>query len=221
MTARDPVPVVREALSLPVVFLTVALGGGARVMMDGTVRFVVPPLMALVLAAMLLGLMTRAGLVAPERLFSPARRPLENANGAVVLLALFSASAQVFHMLTPDRGLLHLLFNFLFLVLLLNTFAGRTDRGHLVRHLLVLFGTALVLKFVLLQGLGRPGGSLAKRLFSTALEGVSLGSLAVQSAPASAGYLAFAMLALFFLGLWLLPPAATPARRSDHNRSDR
>lgn len=221
MKTRDAFPVVREALSLPVIFLTVALGGGARVMMDGSIRFVVPPLMALVLAAMLLGLMTRAGLVAPERLFSPTRRPLENANGAIVLLALFVASAQVFHMLTPDRGLLHLLFNVLFLVLLLNTFAGRTDRGHLVRHLLVLFGTALVLKFVLLQGLGRPDGSLAKRLLSTALEGVSLGSLNVESAPASAGYLAFAMLALFFLGLWLLPTAQTPGQTSERSHNSR
>jgi hypothetical protein len=218
VNARDPVPVVREAVTLPLVLLTVALGGGARVVADGSLRFVVPPLMALVLAAMLLGLMTRAGLVAPERLFSPARRPLENASGGLVLLALFAASAQVFHMLTPDRGLWHLVFNVLFLVLLLNTFAGRTDRGHLLRHLIVLFGSALVLKFVVLQGLGRPDGSLARRLFSTALEGISLGSLHLESVPASAGYLAFAILGLFFLGLWLLPPAATPARTADRGR---
>jgi hypothetical protein len=218
VNARDSFPVVREAVTLPLVLLTVALGGGARVVADGSLRFVVPPLMALVLAAMLLGLMTRAGLVAPERLFSPARRPLQNANGGLVLLSLFAASAQMFHMLTPDRGLLHLLFNVLFLVLLLNTFAGRTDRRHLLRHLLVLFGSALVLKFVVLQGLGRSNGSLAKRLFSTALEGVSLGSLHVESTPASAGYLAFAILGLFFLGLWLLPPGATPTRTSDRGR---
>lgn len=218
MNTGGPSAVVREAFTLPLVLLTVALGGGARVTPDGSLRFVVPPLMALVLSAMLMALMTRAGLLAPERLFSPARRPFENASGGLVLLALFAASAQVFHMLTPDRGLLHLLFNVLFFVLLLNTFAGRTDRRHLLRHLVVLFGSALVLKFVVVQGLGRPDGSLARRLFSTALEGVSLGSLQVESAPASAGYVAFGMLALYFLGLWLLPPAPALARGPDRAR---
>ena len=70
---------------------------------------------------------------------------------------------------------------------------------------MVVFGSALVLRFVVLNGLAAPGGSLAHRLFTGALEGVTLGGLGLEYHGEATGYAAFAALALFFVGLMLLP----------------
>ena len=56
----------REAFVLPCLFLTVALLGGLRLGAD--VRLVPPPLVALVLAVLLLGSLVRSGVFMPERL---------------------------------------------------------------------------------------------------------------------------------------------------------
>jgi hypothetical protein len=199
------VPVGREAFTLPLAFLTVAAAGGARILPGGILRFEVPPLMALVLAALLLALLGRSGAVDPARLFSPARRPLENASGAVVLVALAVATAQVFHLLTPARGLLNPFVNILFVALLLNTFARGTDRRHLLWSLAVVFASTLVFKFVVLDGLAAPGGSLGRRLLSAAVEGLSLGAIGVEPYSPAMGYLAFAVVVLYLATLWWLP----------------
>ena len=54
---------------------------------------------------------------------------LENACGAAVLLALFAASAQMFNLLTPDTGLLHVLVSVFFLVQFLTTLTAVRDRS--------------------------------------------------------------------------------------------
>ena len=96
-------PPAREAFVLPALFLTVAGAGGLRVSLDGgAMSFVPPPLITLVLAVLLLGVMARAGLLVPSGLLGDHRTGLENANGVVVLLSLFAASAQLFTCLTPD-----------------------------------------------------------------------------------------------------------------------
>jgi hypothetical protein len=153
----------------------------------------------------------RVGLRAPERLVAAERAGLANANGVAVLVCLVFASAQVFHMLAPEEGLLGLLFNAFFLVLLWNTFAAGPDPVRLLRSLMVVFGSALVLKYVVVNGLAAPGGSLARRLFAVALEGATLGALGARHYGAATGYVAFVMLALFFVALWLLPRRDVPA----------
>jgi hypothetical protein len=205
-------PATREAVTLPALLLTVALLGGLRIAPGMRLAFVPPPLIALVLGVMLLGLIVRVGLLAPERLVSPARTGLANANGVAVVAALLFASAQVFHMLAPEEGLLALLFNAFFLVLLWNTLAAGPDPVRLLRSLMVVFGSALVLKFVVVNGLAAPGGSLAKRLFAVAIEGVTLGALGARHYGPATGYAAFFMLALFFVALWLLPRREAAAR---------
>ena len=112
-----------------------------------------------------------------ERLVSSRRTALANANGSVVLLALLFASAQVFTMLTPETGLMAVLFSAFYVVLLWTTAAARPAAPHLLRSLAVVFGSALVLRFVVLNGIAAPGGSVARRLFTTALEGLTLGGL--------------------------------------------
>jgi hypothetical protein len=199
-----PLAVGREAFTLPLALLTIALAGGLRVVPEGGVRFDVPPLMALVLAAMLLALMARAGAMVPARLFAPDRPALANASGAVVLVALLAATAQIFHLLTPARGVPAFFMNVLFVVLLLNTFARRTDRTHLLGSLAVIFGSALVLKYVVLATIAAPGGR-ASGLFLATIEGLTLGALGLDPQPAVMGYLAFGLTAVYLVVLWWLP----------------
>jgi hypothetical protein len=199
---------VREAFTLPLLFLTVALAGGLRVTSTGAFAFVAPPLMALVQAVLLLGTLFRAGLLVPDALMGPARTSLENASGAVVLATLFGAAAQVFNTLTPEAGLLALTFNVVFLVLLGNTLVARPDGGRLLTCLLVVFGAAFVAKYVLLGAVYSPPAGLARRMVMALLEGVSLGALSYQPPGPATGYVAFFTALFFLVGLALLPQRA-------------
>jgi hypothetical protein len=204
-----PLPAAREAFVLPALFLTVAGAGGLRIAPAGVgMSFVPPPLITLVLAVLLLGVMARAGLLIPNGLVGDHRTGLENASGAVVLLTLFAASAQLFTCLTPDAGMLRLVFNLFFLFLLWNTLAAQPDRTRLLRSLLVVFGWAYVVRYVALAALADPQAGWTRRLLTVLLEGA-----AVSGEPTAplAGYVAFATLALYMIGLVLLPhrPSAT------------
>jgi hypothetical protein len=205
-----PLPAAREALVLPALFLTVAGAGGLRVAPGGGMSFVPPPLVTLVLAVLLLGVMARAGLLIPTGLLGDHRTGLENASGAVVLLALFAASAQLFTCLTPDAGVLRLVFNLFFLFLLWNTLAAQPDRTRLLRSLLVVFGWAYVVRYVALAALADPQAGWTRRLLTVLLEGATSGPIEGEPTAPLAGYVAFATVALYMIGLVLLPrPAAT------------
>jgi hypothetical protein len=193
----------REAFVLPSLFLTVALLGGLRLGAD--VRLVPPPLVTLVLAVMLLASLIRSGVLRPDRLLGQHRTGVENACGAAVLLALFGASAQVFTMLTPDSGLLHVLVSVFFLVQLLTTLTAVRDRLAMLRSLAVLLGCALFLRFVALESLYAPGRGVIKRVVTALLEGVTLGALDYVPTGAATGYVAFLTLTLYLVGLVLLP----------------
>jgi hypothetical protein len=205
-----PLPAAREAIVLPALFLTVAGAGGLRVAPGGGMSFVPPPLITLVLAVLLLGVMARAGLLIPTGLLGDHRTGLENASGAVVLLALFAASAQLFTCLTPDAGVLRLVFNLFFLFLLWNTLAAQPDRTRLLRSLLVVFGWAYVVRYVALAALADPQAGWTRRLLTVLLEGATSGPIEGEAIAPLAGYVAFATVALYMIGLVLLPrPAAT------------
>ena len=194
---------VREAFVLPCLFLTVALLGGLRLSSD--VRLVPPPLVALVLGVLLLGALFRAAVFNPERLLGHSRRGIQNVNGAVVLLTLFAAAAQIFNLLTPDTGLLHVLVSVFFLVQFLTTLTGVRDRTAMLRSLAVLFGCAFFLRFVALESLYSPGRGVMKRVMTALMEGVTLGALDYTPTGAATGYVAFLTLTLFLVGLVLLP----------------
>jgi hypothetical protein len=194
-----------EALVLPVVFLTAALLGGLRIDVAGKLGFMPPPLMALVLAIVLIGALYRSGALVPPRLVHPSRTGLANTSGVVVLVTLGLAAAQIFGTLTPEGGLLALVFNVAWLVLLGNTVAARPDRGRLLASLLVVFGVAFVVKYVMLGALYAPDGGLTKRVAVALLEGVPLGSLAYEPAGPATGYVAFVSVLLFLGGVATLP----------------
>jgi hypothetical protein len=200
---------IREAFVLPLSFLTVALVGGVRV--ADRLVLVPPPLFSLVLAVLLVGVLVRSGALAPERLMHPARTPLENASGAVVLLTAFVAAAQAFNVAIPESGLPRLLFSVFLFVLLMNTFTAAPDRVHVLRSVLVIFGSAFILKFIVLAALSDPAGGWLKRTLLAMLEGLTLGTLSQEPYRPATGYLAFITLLLFVGSLALLPSRQTTA----------
>ena len=202
--ARE-LPVGREALTLPLLLLTVAALGGVRVSHAGALAFLPPSLMSLVLGVGLLGVLARSGALVPARLVNDHRSALENAGGALILAALIAASAQVFSLVTPAAGLLAFVFTIFFVLLLWNTLAVEPDRRQVLRSLLVVFGGAFVLKFVVLAAIYEPEGGLLRRVLLTMLEGVSLGTLGFVPDGAATGYIAFFTLAMYFVALVLLP----------------
>ena len=192
-----------EAIYLPLLFLTVALLGGLR--LDERVVFVPPPLFALVLGVMLFGVLVRGRVLAPDRLMSASRPPLENLNGLVVILSTFFAATQVFNLVTPEAGLPFLLFNVFLFVLLVNTLAVSPDRVSVLRSMAIITGAAFILKFIVLGAISDPGERVLKRVMYALLEGVTLGTLTQPQLHPAAGYLAFATLMLFLIGLAMLP----------------
>ena len=201
----------REAVILPVTFLTVALLGGVRIA-DAT-SLVPPSVFALVLGLLVVRVAVQSGTLVPQRLVGPSRSALANVNGLVVLLALWLASAQVIAVLIPESGLPRILFGVFLLILLLNTAAAAPDRTRLLRSLAVTFGALFLLKFVVLRELSAPGTGGLKRVLQTVLEGVTLGVLLQPPSHAAASYVALLSLLLFLVSLFLLP--ARTASRPD------
>jgi hypothetical protein len=195
-----------EAFYLPLIMLTVAFLGGLRV--AERVILMPPPQFTLVLAMLLLGILIRSAALAPERLMNAARSPAANLSGLVVLIATFLASAQAFNLATPESGLPRLLFSVFLFVLLLNTMAASSDRIRTLRSLAVTFGSAFVLKFIVLAAISDPAGGRLKRILLVMLEGLTLGTLTQDTFHPITGYLAFFTFVLFVVGLSLLPGRA-------------
>ena len=198
----------REALVLPLLFLTVALCGSVRV--GQTLVLMPPSLYALILGVLLVRLLIQSRTLVPGALLSPARGALANINGAVVILTLWAASAQVFAVLIPDNGLPRLIVSVFFLILLLNTAAASPDRTRLQRSLAVTFGSAFLLKFVVLSALSEPGARWLKRVLMAMVEGVTLGTLTQDVLHPASGYIALSALGLFLVGVFLLPSREPP-----------
>lgn len=193
---------------LPTVFLTVALLGGLRVSAEtGAFVFVAPPLVALVLASMLLVMFARGGALRFGRWLAADNAVLANVSHALTLGALFFASAQAFNSVLPEGGLLRWMLSFFFLWTLWQNQFATFDARRLLRSLAALFGTAFVVKHVLLAALYAPEGGWLKQLTGVLLEGVTLGTLGAESFAPSTGYISFFTLALYVGGLALLPPA--------------
>jgi hypothetical protein len=205
--------VLSEAVLLPSIFLTVTLLGGLRI--GASVTLLPPSVVSLILAALMLTALIRAAVLVPQDFVRQGRSPLENLSGAIVIVTLAAASAQVFNLLTPDRGFYRLLFTTFFVVQMLTTLAGIQERRALLRSLTVLLGAAFALRFVVLEALYSTSGGTLSRVLTLLMEGVSLGTLQYQPHAASTGYAALAALGLYLLGLFLLrggrPAGLVPA----------
>ena len=208
----------RESFFIPGVFLTVTLLGGLRV--GTTIRLVPPSLSAIVLAVMLIGALVRARVLVPARLLDSTRQPLENLSGAVVLLTLLAATAQALNLVVPERGLLHFVFVVFLFVQFVSLAAAGIDRRGMLRSLFVLLGAAFALRFIVLESLYAPDGGTVKRVLTALMAGVTLGGIEYVPHAAITGYAALATLALYLIGLVLLPgerpPAASALVRTVH-----
>ena len=191
-----------EFVVLPFLFLTVALLGGLRIGAEnGTFIFIAPPLVTLLLATLLLLLLVRGGLLRLHQWVGSDFPPLTNVAHIWMFITLFFASAQAFNSVLPERGLLHWLFSFFFLWTLWNNQFSSFDARRLVRSLTVLFGTAFVLKHILLASLYSAEGGWLKRVAATLLQGVALDA---PTFAATTGYIAFFTLVLYVAGLIML-----------------
>ena len=192
-------------VALPMLFLTVVLLGGLRVGTESrTFIFVAPPLVTLLLAVLLVLLLVRGRLIRFHQWIASDLPPLTNVVHIWLLITLFFASAQAFNSVLPERGLLHWLFSFFFLWTLWNNQFSSFDPRRLLRSLAILFGTAFVLKHMLLASLYSPEGGWLKRVAGTLLQGISLGTLDASSFAPATGYISFFTLILYIAGLILL-----------------
>ena len=190
---------------LPLLFLTVSLLGGLRIAADTRAFvFVAPPLVTLVLAVLLMLLFVRGRLIQFNQWLASDYPPLTNVSHGWMMITLFFASAQAFNSVLPERGLLHWLFSFFFLWTLWNNQFSSFDPGRLLRSLSVLFGTAFVLKHLLLSSLYSSDGGWLKRVAGALLQGVSLGTIDAPAFSPATGYISFFTLTLYVAGLLLL-----------------
>jgi hypothetical protein len=196
---------IREAIVLPALFLSVVLL--AAVQPGPHVTYVPAPVFCLVLAALLLTAVVRSGALAPDRLMHGSRSILANANGAVVILSMFAAAAEVLSAVIPRSGLPLFFVDVFLFVLLINTLVTQPGRVQLLRSVAVILGSALVLKFVVLSALTAPAGRMARVLVAL-FDAATFGGVQQDPQPAATGYLAFAAVVLFLSGLALLPRRA-------------
>lgn len=190
---------------LPFLFLTVALLGGLRIGAESrTFIFIAPPVVTLLLAVLLMLLLVRGGLLRFHQWVRSDLPPLTNVAHIWMSITIFFASAQAFNSVLPERGLVHWLFSFCFLWTLWNNQFSSFDARRLLRSLAILFGTAFVLKHMLLASLYSPEGDWLKRMAGTLLQGVTTATLDAPAFAPVTGYIAFLTLSLYVAGLILL-----------------
>ena len=194
---------IREAVTLPLLFLTVVLGGSLRP--GATPAFAAPPLFALLLGTMLVACLVQSRALSPVSIIGQHRPALANLNGLMVLVSLFAASAQVMAVVMPTSGIPAVLMGILLFALLAQALAIGADRQRMLRGLLVSLGLAFVLKFIVLAALSEPAITRTGRVVQLLFEGVTLGSVTQTPVHPAAGYLAFATIMLYLFGLELLP----------------
>ena len=194
-----------EAWVLPLLLLTVVLLGAIRP--GAEITMAPPSLGSLVIAMGMVGLLVRSGALAPERLLSATRSALANLNGLSVLLALFAASAQAVTLVVPDSGVPAFIVWVVLVALLIQAVAIGADRTRLLRGLLVTFGTAFTLKFVILGALSAPADSPVGRVMQLLFEGITLGAVSQRPPHPAEGYLAFVTLVLYLVAIAWLPSA--------------
>jgi hypothetical protein len=200
------VTAVREAIVLPLMFLSIVLAASVRPGAQTTM--VAPSLGSLVAGMVLFALLVRSGALDPHRLMHPARTGIANLNGLSVLMTAFIASAQMITMLVPESGVPALIAWTVLVSLLVQALAIGPDRTRLLRGLMVTFGAAFTLKFIVLTTLSAPAEGRMARALQLLFEGVTLGGVTQRTPHPAEGYLAFVTIVTYLVGVALLPPAA-------------
>ncbi len=194
-------------LILPFVFLTVTLLGGLRLSDKlNDFLFLKPALICLIFAAILMVLFFRARLIRLDEWFSEDFSLTGNAANALVLLTLFSASVQVFNALLPERGLPFWIVAFCFFWTLWNNLFAEFETIKLLKSLGALFGIAFVSKYLILANLTAPTNeSWLRGLWENPAQETFTWLLDLPRFSAGTGYIQFFTLALYLIGLYLVP----------------
>jgi hypothetical protein len=192
---------------LPIIFLTAALLGGLRFSdADGSFIFLQPSLVCLVFAAMMMVLMARTALIAVSSWFSEEASLLSNAASGVVLATVFVASAQIFNSLIPEQGLPYWIVSFCFFWTLWNNLFAEFDVRRLLRSLGALFALAFVVKYLVLLNLATPANQTwLETITQNPSRSAASWLLDIPRFSAATGYVQFFAMAIFMLGLYLLP----------------
>lgn len=195
-------------LLLPVIFLSVTLLGGLRFgNLDNAFIFLRPALFCLIFAAVLLVLYFRAGLLVMDGWFSEDFPMLKNAANASIIFALLAASTQLFNSLLPEAGLPFWVVAFCFFWTLWNNLFADFDTRKLLKSLGGLFGLAFVVKYLVLVNLSAPASeSWLRGMIENPAREAFTWLLDLPRFSATTGYVQFFAVALYLLGLYLLPP---------------
>jgi preprotein translocase subunit Sec61beta len=187
--------------------LTVALTAGIRVQIQtNAIEFIYPALAACVVGGLAMILLIRSGLVP---FFEPEESNegfLDRASRLVLGVAVYAATVQVFNMVTPERGLLNLVFSLFFLLILLNDLFFVFNPKRLAGALATILGASFLFKYVLLADLFAPTSSWGKYFFQELVRAGSLGVLSQEPFAPLTGYLAFFSLVLYVVALYLIAP---------------
>ncbi|REJ77677.1 MAG: hypothetical protein DWQ47_15005 [Acidobacteria bacterium] len=192
---------------LPFIFLTVALLGGLRIAAEtGEFIFSRPALICLVFATILVVLFFRTGLISIGGWFSESLSTLKNASNAAVMVAIFAGSVQVFNSLIPEQGLAFWVVSFCFLWTLGVSYFSVADASRLVRSTVALFVAAFLTKYFLLANLtSTSSGNWLQRLWDDPTREALTYLLDLPRYASATGYVQFFAVALFLLGLFLIP----------------
>ena len=201
-------------LALPTIFLTVTLLGGLRLNgADRSFIFLPPSLFCLIAASVLMILFFRAGLIRTDGWFSESFPSVKNIANAAVLAAMFAASTQLFNSLLPERGLPLWVIGFCFFWTLWNNLFSNFDTARLLKSLGALFGLAFVVKYIVLANLTAPASdSWLRSILENPVQETVTTVLDLPRFSAGTGYLQFFAVALYLLGLFLLPPTTRTPR---------
>jgi hypothetical protein len=191
----------------PLLFLTVTLAGGMRFAVGSNeLRFFAPQLVAVILAAFVMILFVRGGLLELKGYAGEHLGIVENLSGVLRLATIYFATVQIFNSVTPEKGLLNFCFNLFYLLIFFNNLFVVFNPVRLAKSLALVLGASFALKYLILADLFAPSESWAKYMLQKLMQTATLGAMDYEVFAPGTGYLSFAALALYILGIYFIAP---------------
>lgn len=201
-----------------VLFLTVALMGGVRFTADSNeLRFLAPQLVSVILAAFVMILFVRGGILELPDYIGEHHGLVENASGTIRLATLYFATIQIFNAVTPERGLLNFCFYLFYFLIFWNNLFVVFNPVRLTKSLATVLGASFVLKYLVLADLFAPSESWAKYILQKLMQTATLGTLDFEAFSPATGYLGFATVVLYIMTLYLIAPRVDRAEELLYN----
>ncbi|MGI9035470.1 MAG: hypothetical protein ACR2GD_05465 [Pyrinomonadaceae bacterium] len=198
----------RNYLLVPAIFLVVTLLGGLRISADtNAFLFLKPALVCLIFAAVLMLLFFRVHLLEIDGWFSEKFSTVKNIADAAILFTLFTASAQIFNSLLPEKGLPFWIIALLFFWTLWNNLFSIFNAKRLLQSLGGLFALAFVIKYLVLASLSFTNEpTWTQKILEGVMREASFGLIDLPKFADATGYLQFFALGFYLVGLFLLKP---------------